>query len=85
MDLHRMFDTWRKEAQASYGAPAGMKESGEANQRVLSYRTGDGRVRLLEDDGVMLYLSSPSLDDRGFDALLDPIRAALRADPAAPR
>lgn len=85
MDLHRMFDTWGTEAKASYGPTAGLVERGEASQRVMSYRTGDGRVRLVEDDGVLLYLSSPTLDDAAFDSLLEPIRSALRTGPTPPR
>jgi hypothetical protein len=81
MDLDRMFDTWRDEAKANYGPPSEMRESGEAHQRVLSYHTYDGRERLIEDDGVLLYLRSPTLDDRELDRLVDPLRAALRAPP----
>lgn len=80
-DLDRQFDTWRNEVKASYGPQGEVRETGEANLRVLGYHSMVDRDRLIEDHGVLLSLRSEELDDGALDALVDPLRTALRHDP----
>ena len=74
--VDRLFDLWRDEIRAS-GAQA-VSEQGEAGTRVLSYRLGENRERLLEDHGVLLSLRSSAFDDARLDAMAAPMLAALR-------
>ncbi|HEY2346197.1 MAG TPA: hypothetical protein VGH80_09980 [Xanthomonadaceae bacterium] len=84
-DLDHLFDTWRGEVKAADGPAAGLVESGEENARVLSYHTLRGRERLVEDHGILLDMRSETMDDGAVDALIQPVRLALRTDPAKAR
>ena len=81
MDMDRLFDQWHNEVKAAWGPDAGVRVSGSENARVLSYNASGARHRLIEDHGVLLLVSSSVLDDEALDALVEPVRSALRTDP----